>query len=302
MRRTTRTGSPPRARAPRPTPTRPEPDPPNISPRRAHRESQLRSPQISLSGMRDPSDGTGRGRRTRNPCYLALAKPPRTGADAIGRLPYGSRIHHADIREEPHARNDASRVEQPGPDLTRAGRKHSGDHGLPLDDASKPLGVRERDDPTNDDRGPAKSLAHDLGSESCLLVEFPTHRLGRCDIGLDFHGDRSPPAWLEPKYVDRAALAILGVGHLEGDHPAELLEPARHHRDRCRVVLIEQPLELSTPPCRCEAKPCIEREKDHSEGLDRQLSDVAAFDAGDKRLGCFGRASEIHLAPLAAAA
>lgn len=124
-----------------------------------------------------------------------------------------------------------------------------------------------------------------------------TRSLDRHQLGLELHDEAGPLVGAARQNVDRSALAVLRVGHLNGYSPAQSAEPLRRAVRDGRVPLVEQSIEGGAVPSQLERQSCIEHPGNRTHCVEGVAAGVPRFDSRPGALAdaCFGR--NVRLAP-----
>ncbi len=141
--------------------------------------------------------------------------------------------------------------------------------------------------------------ATDRAGQPGLLIVLAQRRLDRRQFGLHFDDEDGGARWVPGKYVDRTALAILGVGDLDGGHPAEALEPARAGSEHEGVPLVQEAILLRPEAAQTSIEAQPECRRRSSAAWPFELDRAGLPPVGHNTDPDSGPGSEINLAPAA---
>ena len=201
------------------------------------------------------------------------------------------------IREEPRAGEGPRGVSDPGPDPARGGWEHLPKHRLAIEEPPHSHCLRQDEHPGHSRRAPPSLSLDNPWREACLLVELATDRLDGRNRRLYLDHDAATLNGIEGEHVDRAALAEFAVRHLKLDRPSHRLEPRCDEPDEADMILIEEPLEVSTPPRRRQLDPRLERGEHAADRFEARRIEVPSLHRRDVRLRDPSPSREVDLAP-----
>jgi hypothetical protein len=131
---------------------------------------------------------------------------------------------------------------------------------------------------------PAKSLFGNAWCEATLFVDLASHFVQAADDRLDLDHEHGSPRRLAGEDVDRTALAIAGVRHLDGGFPAEAHQPLDHEPNDPSVLLVEKDVDRGPASGNRGVEPRVEHREDPPKRVQRQSIEVATLDERDRRL------------------
>jgi hypothetical protein len=118
-----------------------------------------------------------------------------------------------------------------------------------------------------------------------LLVGLSDRRVQDREVGLHFDHDHREELGASTQHVDRTTLTVLRVGRLNGDVPVQGHETADDLGNQPRMLLVEQSVQLPSPPRNDRLPASIECREDLPQRRGSQTRAVAALDQGNRLLG-----------------
>ena len=143
-------------------------------------------------------------------------------------------------------------------------------------------------------------FAPDHGAESGLLIQLPESGLERRELRLHLDDEQGRGRRMGGKHVDRAALAIARVRHLDGHLPTEASEQRCRGTDEGGVPLVQEPVEQPSPPLQIDLDCAVERTDDAPKCAKWRPIETTLLERRDRPLGHPSYPREVPLPPSSA--
>jgi hypothetical protein len=139
-------------------------------------------------------------------------------------------------------------------------------------------------------------LSEKLGGDPDFAIERAQEALEVHHAGLHLDHDERGSVWMPRQHIDGASLAVPVERPLHHDGPAAVAELADHDLDDRRVTGVEQPIQLGTPPARCERQIDAKHSADPAQRREVHLVEAAALDHRHRLLRDAGPCRDLPLA------